>query len=178
MSQIVIGYTVNSTSNTEYNRLIQQGNCQEVIIADHQSDYCDQFEQFLLTHREQSLVVLNYQSMGLQLTQLLPILQLIKDYQIMFDIIENPLGSSSSYLDVLYDLAKKEKEVISWRTRIGLEKAQINGIVVGRPTIDKQTIKRIQKLYFTQRKTLREISVECGISLGTVHKYAKQFDEV
>lgn len=47
-------------------------------------------------------------------------------------------------------------------------------VVIGRPTLKKEKIKKVEKLYL-QKKTLRKISEEVGISLGSVHKYVNEF---
>ncbi|MGO2265271.1 MAG: hypothetical protein ACTH54_00370 [Vagococcus salmoninarum] len=54
----------------------------------------------------------------------------------------------------------------------GKARARYNdNVAIGRPRINQKTIDRILSLYNKDKKSMRFISEECDVSLGTVHKY-------
>lgn len=172
-----IGYTAKIGSVEELSLLYGVGKCEEVIqLRDSENEFRD-FERFLKEYRRKQIVLVNFSSMGLQLTQVTQLLELIKKEQIKVHFLQKELDSDEQYLSLLYELSMNEKEVVSRRTRRGLRVAHEKGIVGGRPTITKKTIEKIQYIHLSQKKTIREISNECGVSLGTVHKYINQIEQ-
>ncbi|MBP1042769.1 recombinase family protein [Vagococcus sp. BWB3-3] len=172
-----IGYTAKIGSVEELSLLYGVGKCEEVIqLRDSENEFRD-FERFLKEYRRKQIVLVNFSSMGLQLTQVTQLLELIKEEQIKVHFLQKELDSDEQYLSLLYELSMNEKEVVSRRTRRGLRVAHEKGIVGGRPTITKKTIEKIQYIHLSQKKTIREISNECGVSLGTVHKYINQIEQ-
>lgn len=169
-----IGYTVKSDSEEEYRQLIEVGRCHEVINAQDELDNYTSFFHFLRAYKKDHLVVVNVESLGLQLIQIVEICDWLIAENIKLSFIEKKVASDRLYLDILHEMAISEKNIVSRRTLTGLKKAREKGSVSGRPRIDDRIIHKIKYLYISQKKTIREISVECGVSLGTVHKYIKQ----
>lgn len=168
---MVIGYTAKTGSAEELSLLYGTGECEDVVqLRDSQNEFRE-FEKFLTANKQNQIVLVSFSSMGLQLTQVARLLEMIKEEPIRIRFIKKELRSDEQYLALLYELAINEKEVVSRRTRRGLRVAHQKGIVGGRPTITKKTIEKIQYIHLSQKKTIREISDECGVSLGTVHKY-------
>lgn len=166
-----VGYTVKVEQESEVQALKDVGGCEKIIRAIENEDKYVQFSQFINDHANQQLVVVNVESIGLQLIQLAPLLERIQVENITLLIVENRGLLDSVYIQLLLDIARGEKSIISQRTLRGLRKAHANGSISGRPKIKAEIIDRINFLYYTQKKTLREISDMCQVSLGTVHKY-------
>ncbi|MBP1040235.1 recombinase family protein [Vagococcus sp. BWB3-3] len=164
-----IGYTVKTDSTLEKDLLTTVGQCQEIIQTDH--DNYDRFAEFLHAYQHDQLVVVDFESIGLQLSQLAPLLEWLLEHEVSFHFMEKPVADDHDYLTILYQLAISEKEVVSRRTLNGLRVAHANGAVSGRPRINLATIKKIKYLHTYQRKNIRDIATECNVSLGTVHKY-------
>ncbi len=172
-----IGYTAKIGSTKELSLLYEVGKCEEVVqLRDSQNEF-RQFEKFLKENKAKQIVLVSFSSMGLQLSQVTQLLEMIYKEQISLHFIEKKLDSDEQYLALLYELSINEKEVVSRRTRRSLRVAHKKGVVGGRPTITKKTIERIQYIHLSQKKTIREISNECGVSLGTVHKYINQIEQ-
>lgn len=80
----------------------------------------------------------------------------------------------ATYIEMIKQMAKMEKAIIRERTSRGLEEARRHGRIGGRPRISEETVARIKFLYHNNKYTLRQISEECGISLGTAYKYIQE----
>lgn len=165
-----MGYTIYGTP-TELHQLYEEGHCQDVIQVGKDHDWFDDFEEFLITYKRDQLIVVNVESIGLQLSQLEPLLERVVSEALSLHFIENPLESDEAYIALLLALAKTEKAIVSHRTLVGLKRAQENGIVGGRPSIDQPIIDRIIELHTKRKYNIREISAACNVSIGTVHKY-------
>lgn len=177
MKKEKIGYTVKIDSEEEMRQLFLMSGCLEVIQVQDEQDNYDKFADYLSTYNQAQLVVVNIESLGLQLNQLAPLLEIIINEKLDFVFIEKQGMSNYSYLELLYRLAVSEKEIISRRTRKYLRVARSKGVVSGRPAINQDIIDEIKYLYTSNKRTLREISVACSVSLGTVHKYINQLKE-
>ncbi|MBP1042817.1 recombinase family protein [Vagococcus sp. BWB3-3] len=172
-----VGYTVKTETDEETRYLSEVLGCQIVFEANDEGDNYSQFETFLKEHKDQQIVLMSFESMGLQLGQLAPIFHYIRDEGIDCHFVEKPFERDEDYLQLLTGLALSEKEIVSRRTLKGLRVAHAKGVVSGRPAINEQTIDRIRYLHTSQKKNIRQISTECGVSLGTVHKYIKREEE-
>ena len=74
---------------------------------------------------------------------------------------------------LLSTLAKQERVRISERVKAGLEKSRQQGRIGGRPTLNENKIKKIQKLK-SSGMSIMGISKELKISRGTVYQYLAQ----
>lgn len=171
-----IGYSV--TGNTkECQRLKEEGKCDRVVIGS-EPDTLAHFLEFLSGYPHTQIVVVNVESLGLALTHYDKIAQVVNEYRCDLHFMEKELEDDHLYLHVLEGLAKRDYVMMSQRTHRGLEKAKEKGHIGGRPHIDPEVIQKIQMLHYRKKKSLREISAECGVSLGTVYKYKKEWDDL
>ena len=57
------------------------------------------------------------------------------------------------------------------RQRVNGKRSQLKA--QGRPQVEQEVVNKIQYLFKSQKKTMRDIAEICNVSLGTVHKYVK-----
>ncbi|MBP1044232.1 recombinase family protein [Vagococcus sp. BWB3-3] len=169
-----IGYTIRGKEEEDI--LLNEIGCEKVITPSSK-EYLKEWEQAIACAQGHELVVINLLSTGLLVNQLGTQLNLlVEEPTVTVTFWETTQITSSCYKALLIQLAQQEKQVMSERTHDGLEKAYKLGRKSGRPTVNEKTIKKIQYLR-AQKMTFRNISIECGVSLGTVHKYINLLED-
>ncbi len=74
-------------------------------------------------------------------------------------------------------MAQMERDVISERTKSGLEAARKRGRVGGRKPIEDKTIETAMKMYFSNSFSIEEILSVTGVSKSTLYKYIRKSKE-
>ncbi len=170
-----IGYSTTGETD-ECQRLKEEGRCEWIEVNRETPHTLGQFLAFLNRHRTKEIVVVNLESINLSISHYETIEEAVRSCECELHFLEKELASDGVYLHVLAGLAKRDVAMMSRRTHEGLEKAKANGKIGGRPSLNPALIERIQVLHQVHRKTIREISTECGVSLGTVHKYITRLE--
>ncbi len=89
---------------------------------------------------------------------------------------EQYLRSTGDFKDVVISimatLAKIEREKISERTKAGLQRARLEGKILGRPAISGYHKREIVKL-MKQYKSINKVAKELRVSYGTCYKIVK-----
>ena len=168
----IVGY---ATDKLSQEKLLQ--NCGEVVLVLEPAHNIKTFLAFVDKHKQDAIYINSLQELNLQLVQLLPVLEMLEDNQNYFRVLDKGYLNYLNDLDYhrfFLELAASEKNTIVRRTQKGLKEAVRNGIRIGRPQIDDETINKIRFLHQSQKCTVREISEICEVSLGTVYKYAFQ----
>ena len=123
------------------------------------------------------IVIYELRCLGKAIIQLGDFLKKLQEKGIVLVVINKGRSlqelSDEMLTNLIISISFSEKEIISDRTTRGLELARRKGRVGGRPKISKETINKIHELYHKQSLTLREISEQCDISIGTAYKYAQ-----
>lgn len=134
--------------------------------------------QAFIAHGDKfNLMMHSVDDLNLQLIQLFPILEAVKASGSYIQFMEQGLTerlADELYFEVLVELASSEKRTMQRRYEKSKMQAQAKGKTFGRPVIEERTIKQIQYLYKVEKRSIREISQKCGVSVGTVHKYIKE----
>ncbi|QSW18580.1 recombinase family protein [Clostridium gasigenes] len=81
---------------------------------------------------------------------------------------------STFLLTVMSGLSQLERELISSRTKEGLESARKRGKVGGRPKVDNVNIQRALILYEDKKLSINDICTMCGISKNTLYNYVRK----
>ncbi|MDR2276374.1 MAG: recombinase family protein [Vagococcus sp.] len=123
------------------------------------------------------LIIYELKSLGKAILQLEQILPNLEEKNIRLTIAKknsvlNGL-SGDCLFKLLLEIADSERHIIRERTIKGITEARRKGRVGGRPGVSKETIERIKYLYHNQSYSLRDIALECGVSLGTAYKYVQ-----
>lgn len=125
-----------------------------------------------------TIVVPSFTSLGLTFEQLAPVIIEMNHKNIQLISVKEQLDTKEkpqfiSHVKVLNDMNEAY-----WSAYKQTKKTQLQSTsyVTGRPSIAPEVIEEVEELY-RQKYTLRMIANTCGISLGAVHKYVKQFRE-
>lgn len=137
------------------------------------------FLAFLKENKNNTIVLLNLASIGrsVGLIQLRESFSYIQSHNISIEFVDKGAAnalSDEAYVNLIQEFIHKESTSKSIQTSLGLKKARLAGRVNGRPSISKEKIKHIQKMYYKDKKTYREIAQIMDVSLGTIYKYVNQ----
>lgn len=86
------------------------------------------------------------------------------------DSIDTTTAVGKAMFKMLAVLAEMERDLISERTRAGLESARARGRSGGRPKKDKKDIEKALKLYDTEQYTVKEIEEMTSVSKATLYR--------
>ncbi|MEK4086298.1 recombinase family protein [Psychrobacillus sp. FSL K6-1415] len=93
------------------------------------------------------------------------------------DNIDTTTAVGKAMFKMLAVLAEMERDLISERTRAGLESARARGRVGGRPKKDNKLVEKAMKLYDTEQYTVKEIEEITGVSKATLYRSIKRNKE-
>lgn len=77
------------------------------------------------------------------------------------------------YKEFFNRAANITSKIASYKSTEALTRARSKGIIGGRPSIGEDKVSKIKMMY-SQKYTMRQISQECDVSLGTVYKYCRK----
>lgn len=90
------------------------------------------------------------------------------------DSIDTTTAVGKAMFKMLAVLAEMKRDLISERTRAGLDSARARGRVGGRPKKDKKLVEKAIKLYDTEEYTVKEIEEMTGVSKATLYRAIKR----
>lgn len=171
---MIIGYTSIMTPEEE-NHLLAYG-VDEIVFKDPDKTELDSFKQFMASNRAETIAIVRLSSIGESITivQLLDCFMALAEENRTLHVVDQDMAerlTDQQFLSCIIAIAKSNKAAIIKRTILGQEKAKSEGRQGGRPTIDTETVKRIQYLYYSEHYSLKEISAECNVALATAYKY-------
>lgn len=119
------------------------------------------------------LIIASLASFGKGINDLKIIIDDIQRKKIRLVCLEEEIDTSKKYsfIEILNMINSLDKEVRSEKVKQALVDVKNSGKQLGRPTIDEETVQQIKKLHTEYRLSLRDIASQCGVSIGTVHKY-------
>lgn len=86
------------------------------------------------------------------------------------DNIDTTTAVGKAMFKMLAVLAEMERDLISERTRAGLESARARGRKGGRPKKDNKQVEKALKLYDTEQYTVKEIEDMTSVSKATLYR--------
>jgi DNA invertase Pin-like site-specific DNA recombinase len=90
------------------------------------------------------------------------------------DSIDTTNAVGKAMFRMLAVLSEMERDLISERTRAGLESARARGRKGGRPKKDSKLVTKAVKLYETKQYSVREIEEITGVSKATIYRELKR----
>ncbi|WP_314060914.1 hypothetical protein [uncultured Vagococcus sp.] len=163
-----------------YQQIELIGTCDDIVIVEEETITKDSFLRLINENLSHELIITELSVIPLRLIQLLPGFKLLVKHNKRLTFIKKDLNQNltdQEYFDELYRLILFEEQVMQVRTKVGIEKARDEGIIIGRPPIADEQAERIQHLYQYEKKTIREIAETCCVSVGTAYKYATQHSD-
>lgn len=148
--------------------------CEKIYVENHSFDEEIEWGQMLVELKKgDTLVVDSLTVFGKRLKALTDLLTRLKDQGIRLISVNESLNSDDhySFIDIASILWRVDSDCQSQYTKERLAHIKSTGKHLGRPTINQQTIDQIIQLHHQHKLNYREISEQCGVSLGSVHKY-------
>jgi DNA invertase Pin-like site-specific DNA recombinase len=93
------------------------------------------------------------------------------------DKIDTTTAIGKAMFRMLAVLSEMERDIISERTKAGLESARARGRNGGRPTVSNDKIEHAFYLYDLKKYTIKQITTRTGISKATLYKKLKNREE-
>ncbi|MBY0123615.1 recombinase family protein [Bacillus sp. S/N-304-OC-R1] len=90
------------------------------------------------------------------------------------DSIDTTTAVGKAMFKMLAVLAEMERDLISERTRAGLESARARGRLGGRPKKDNKQVEKALKLYDTEQYKVKEIEEITNVSKATIYREIKK----
>lgn len=90
------------------------------------------------------------------------------------DQIDTSTSMGRFFFKVMASLSELERDILSERTKAGLQAARRRGRLGGRPTVDKKKLETALKMYQSKQYTLREIEEVTNISSSTIYRALKK----
>ena len=156
---------------------IEKINCDMIIIEDHSSakkriklktmiDNLKQGDKIVVT----KLFV--FADSSRHLVELLDAVDAKGGYfQSLKEGIDTSHDSGYSFKNIVKHLVEFQSDVISEKTKKGLNEAKQKGVVTGRPRKPDENVQRAIEMYQSKNYTLTQIKEETGISKSTLYRY-------
>lgn len=109
---------------------------------------------------------------------LIELTELFEQKQVNFISIVDNIDTNSAmgrfFFRLMASIAELEKDIVSERTKAGLEAARARGKKGGRPKLDEKKIKTALKMYDSKQYSIAEITKTVGISAPTLYRYINE----
>ncbi|UII57905.1 recombinase family protein [Cytobacillus spongiae] len=106
---------------------------------------------------------------------LIELSELFNDVGVDFISINDSIDTSTAmgkfFFRTIASIAELERDIISERTKSGLQAARARGRKGGRPTKKEDKVEMAVKMYKSKDYTIREITEATGISKTTLYRY-------
>lgn len=126
-------------------------------------------------NKEDTLIVTKLFSLADSTHHLAELLENININGSYFKSLAEGIDTSSSskydFITIIKHLVQFQSDVISEKTKIGLDEAKKKGISSGRPRKPDENIQRAISMYQSKKFSLIEIREETGISKSTLYRY-------
>lgn len=137
-----------------------------------------QFHEMLKFLREgDTVVVWKLDRIGRSMRNLINIVTEFQNRSVHFVSLKENIDTSSAtgklIFNIFASLAEFERDIISERTRAGLESARTRGRKGGRPAKDDDQVKMALKMYDSKQYNIPEILKATGISKTSLYRYLK-----
>jgi DNA invertase Pin-like site-specific DNA recombinase len=95
-------------------------------------------------------------------------------FQSLQEGIDTSHNFGYSFKNIVKHLVEFQSDVISEKTKKGLNEAKQKGVVTGRPRKPDENVQRAIRMYQSKNYTLTQIKEETGISKSTLYRYLEQ----
>ncbi|MGH0412258.1 recombinase family protein [Bacillus paranthracis] len=106
---------------------------------------------------------------------LIELSELFNDMGVHFVSITDSIDTSTAmekfFFRTMASIAELERDIISERTKSGLQAARSRGKKGGRPTKKEDKVEMAVKMYKSKDYTIKQITVATGISKTTLYRY-------
>lgn len=188
-----IGYARVSTTDQNLSLQIdalKSAGCEQIFeekISGKSKDRPELVKMFSMLRRGDSVVVWKLDRFGRSLKDLIDLVNKMQELDVSFLSIQDAINTETATgrftFNIFASLAEFEREMISERTKAGLNAARARGRKGGRPPgFTKETISKIKAvkvLYDKRDKGMKEIAEDLSISRASGYRFleiAKQWE--
>lgn len=177
---MIIGYARVSTQDQNLQMQIdalQNAGCFEIFeekITGTKKDRPALNEMLKMLRAGDRVVVYKLDRISRSTKHLIELAELFEEKGVEFVSISDSIDTSTPtgrfFFRMLASLAELERDIISERTKAGLQSARARGRKGGRPKIDDKKIKLAVKMYRSKQYSIKEIVAATGISQATLYR--------
>lgn len=171
-----MNYGLVSGSETSSIRRLIEEKCDGIIIWEEDETMEEKLAHISLKKDSLTVItILSLEQLAIMGAKIYLFLEFLKTNKIQLHVLEKKITTQltdTQYIDVIYSFLTIERNVRRDLTKKGIDRAEQQGIAIGRPRISEEKIEKIQSLY-RNKQTYRDISAMTGISLGTISKYIR-----
>lgn len=159
---------------------LHEAACEEVFVEAHASAKRRVALEELLSRVERgdTVVVLKLAILADSTQHLVELLTTFSEKGValysLLDNLDTNREGGYAFFDVVKRLAQFQRDIMSERTKEGLEKAKKRGAQPGRPRIPDENVRRAIKMYHSKKYSLKEIREKTGISKSTLYRYLER----
>ncbi len=158
----------------EQKKRLSQKQCDQIITeVDANRSRFHQLVQQL--NKGDKIVVVRLSLLADSIHHLEELFDVFKDKEADLCSIEEKIDTSEtekySLDEIVRSLANFQSDLISEKTRKGMDQAKTRGVVTGRPRKPDANIRRAIELYESRQYSLKEIKEKTGISKSTLYRY-------
>ena len=177
---MLIGYMrpFQEDPNCEFQqKVIEKVNCDMIIIEDHSSAKKRIKLKTIIDNLKQGdkIVVTKLFVFADSSRHLVELLDAVDakggSFQSLNEGIDTSHDSRYSFKNIVKHLVEFQSDVISEKTKKGLNEAKQKGVVTGRPRKPDENVQRAIEMYQSKNYTLTQIKEETGISKSTLYRY-------
>lgn len=177
---MLIGYIRPESDDDNYNKQIttlREINCDKIIIENHSSakNRTKLNEMIHTLEQGDKIIITKLYSLADSTLHLVELLQMIEDKGAYIKSIREDIDTSNKsgyqFSYIVKHLVEFQSDVISEKTKKGLNKAKQRGVTAGRPRLPDENVKRAINMYQSKKYSLSEIRNETGISKSTLYRY-------
>lgn len=179
-----IGYARVSTQDQSLDLQIdalKKAGCEKVFVEKMSGRIAErpEFKKCMDYLREgDTLVVYKLDRLGRTTRQLLELVDELRDRGIQFQAVTNGIDTTTPqgrfFFTIMAAFSEMEAELISERTKAGLDAARARGRKGGRPPMDPDKIEHALMLYDSKKYTIKEITEKTGVSKAKLYQVLKK----
>ncbi len=98
------------------------------------------------------------------------------DFISISDNIDTSTAMGKFFFRMMASIAELERDIISERTKSGLEAARARGRMGGRPSKQSEKVETALKMYKSKDHTIREITEATSLSKTTLYRYLNKIE--
>jgi len=179
--KMIIGYARVSTTDQNLNMQIdalEKYGCERIYrekITGTKKDRPQLAELMTILRPGDKVVIYKLDRISRSTKHLIELSEFFEKKGVEFVSIQDSIDTSTPmgrfFFRILASIAELERDIISERTKTGLESARVRGKIGGRPKINQDKIKLALKMYNSKDYTIKEIVKVVGISQATLYRY-------
>lgn len=177
----IYGYVRVSTQQQDLIRqldILKNYNCTEILTEKITGTKADRPELNRLKDKVRSgdtLIIESFSRLGRSTKNLIELVDWFKDKGVTIVSVKENFDTTTPQgklmLTVFQAFSQFERDLITQRTKEGLESARSRGRKGGRPRVKTKIIERAIKLYNSKEYSIREIVGMTGVSQATLYRY-------